>query len=77
MTVLCYGDSNTYGFDPRSWLGERYPADVRWTGLLARKTGGTILEEGQNGREIPAGHAAFATGILDELPRLTAVRPAQ
>ena len=50
MTVLCYGDSNTYGFDPRSWLGERYPADVRWTGLLARKTGWTILEEGQNGR---------------------------
>ena len=34
MTILCYGDSNTYGFDPRSWLGERYPADVRWTGLL-------------------------------------------
>ena len=54
MTVLCYGDSNTYGFDPRSWLGERYPADVRWTGLLARKTGWTILEEGQNGRQIPA-----------------------
>lgn len=66
MTVLCYGDSNTYGFDPRSWLGERYPADVRWTGLLARKTGWTILEEGQNGREIPA-----RPGDLAELARLS------
>ena len=56
MTVLCYGDSNTYGFDPRSWLGERYPADVRWTGL----------QEGQNGREIPA-----RPGDLAELARLS------
>lgn len=22
MTVICYGDSNTYGYDPRSYLGE-------------------------------------------------------
>ena len=66
MTVLCYGDSNTYGFDPRSWLGERYPADVRWTGLLARKTGWTILEEGENGREIPT-----RPGDLAELARLS------
>ena len=24
MTLLCYGDSNTYGFDPRSYFGGRY-----------------------------------------------------
>lgn len=29
-TVLCYGDSNTYGYDPRT-DGERYPAEVCWT----------------------------------------------
>ena len=28
MTLLCYGDSNTYGFDPRSYFGGRYPAEI-------------------------------------------------
>ncbi|MBO4689063.1 MAG: SGNH/GDSL hydrolase family protein [Clostridiales bacterium] len=31
-TILCYGDSNTYGYDPKTGL--RYPHDVRWTGHL-------------------------------------------
>ena len=53
MTVFCFGDSNTYGYDPRSFTGDRYGTDVRWTGLLARTTGWRILEAGQNGREIP------------------------
>ena len=53
MTLLCFGDSNTYGYDPRSFPGDRYPADVRWTGLLAKATGWRVLEAGQNGREIP------------------------
>ena len=53
MRVLCFGDSNTYGYDPRSFGGERYPDTIRWTGLLAARTGWTILEAGQNGREIP------------------------
>lgn len=26
MRVMCLGDSNTYGYDPRSYLGGRYPA---------------------------------------------------
>ena len=50
-TLLCFGDSNTYGYDPRSCLGDRYPADSRWTGLLGPAY--TVLEDGQNGREIP------------------------
>ena len=29
MKILCIGDSNTYGYDPRSYLGDRYPAEVR------------------------------------------------
>ena len=32
--ILCFGDSNTYGYDPRSCLGGRYPDSVRWTALL-------------------------------------------
>lgn len=53
MTILCFGDSNTFGYDSRSHLGDRYPKEVRWTGLLAAYTGWVILEAGQNGREIP------------------------
>ena len=39
MKVICYGDSNTYGYDPRSYIGGRYPAGDRWVDLLAEKTG--------------------------------------
>lgn len=49
--LLCYGDSNTFGYDPRSRLGGRYPEDVRWTDLL--RTAHSVTEAGQNGREIP------------------------
>ena len=37
MKVVCFGDSNTYGYDPRSWLGGRYPAESRWVDLLGPK----------------------------------------
>jgi len=49
-TILCYGDSNTFGYDPKSGL--RYPADVRWTGVLKNLLGPdySVIEEGCNGR---------------------------
>ena len=49
-TILCYGDSNTYGYDPSN--GFRYPKNVRWTGVLADLLGPefTVIEEGCNGR---------------------------
>lgn len=53
MKVVCFGDSNTYGYDPRSWLGGRYPADSRWVDLLAQKTGWDVVNLGENGRCIP------------------------
>lgn len=53
MNVICYGDSNTYGYDPRSYFGDRYHADCRWVDILADKTGWAIRNEGVNGREIP------------------------
>ena len=55
-TILCFGDSNTWGFDPESMTGSPYPlrhaVDVRWTGVLARELGAgfRVIEEGQNGR---------------------------
>ena len=51
--LLCYGDSNTYGYDPRSYLGGRYPKSVRWTGLL-KASGLNVINEGENGRSIPS-----------------------
>lgn len=50
FNILCYGDSNTWGYIPLS--GERYPASVRWTGVLAQSLGNQykVVEEGLNGR---------------------------
>lgn len=53
MKILCFGDSNTYGYDPRSFFGDRYPAEARWPDLLARKLRCTVVNAGENGREIP------------------------
>lgn len=53
MNVICFGDSNTYGYDPRSWLGGRYDTDSRWVDILAEETGWTVRNMGANGREIP------------------------
>lgn len=63
--ILCYGDSNTYGYDPRSYLGGRYPESIRWTGLL-KTYGWDIHAEGENGRSIPqsAAEISLATRLL-------------
>ena len=53
MNIICLGDSNTYGYDPRSWLGERYAPDSCWVNILAGKTGWRVYNWGENGREIP------------------------
>jgi lysophospholipase L1-like esterase len=49
-TILCYGDSNTRGYAPG--IGERFPRDVRWTGVLRRELGDgyQVIEEGLDGR---------------------------
>lgn len=53
MRLLCFGDSNTYGYDPRSYLGGRYGETVRWPCLLAERAGVELTERGENGRGIP------------------------
>ena len=50
--ILCIGDSNTWGYDPRSYFGSQYPADVRWTGLL-EQVGMQVFNCGENGLSIP------------------------
>ena len=59
MNVICFGDSNTYGYDPRSYLGSRYDSDSRWVDILAVETGWTVRNLGENGREIPTSAPAF------------------
>ena len=60
MKILCFGDSNTYGYDPRSYFGGQYPAEHRWVDLLARKLGCTAVNSGENGREIPRWESEFS-----------------
>ena len=59
MNVICFGDSNTYGYDPQGYFGGRYDADSRWVDILAMETGWTISNMGQNGREIPSADPDF------------------
>ena len=53
VRILCFGDSNTYGYDPRGFFGDRYGAEDRWVDLLAERTGHQCINAGANGREIP------------------------
>jgi len=49
-TILCYGDSNTWGYNAAD--AGRFPPDVRWPGVLRQALGEgfTVIEEGLNGR---------------------------
>lgn len=50
ISVLCYGDSNTYGYDP--YTSGRYPYEKRWTTILGELLGDRyeVISEGLNGR---------------------------
>tara|TARA_B100000214_G_scaffold62540_1_gene40983 strand:+ start:167 stop:838 length:672 start_codon:yes stop_codon:yes gene_type:complete len=56
-TILCFGDSNTWGFvpdafDPETLYMERFPASKRWPGIMHQLLGDgfNVIEEGLNGR---------------------------
>lgn len=83
-TIVCYGDSNTWGFMPK-WKGpeivaeNRYPWGVRWTSLLQIRLGGEyrVAEAGLNGRttmfDCPMddhrnGLAEIDTCMLEQMP---------
>ena len=51
VRIRCFGDSNTYGFDPRGYLGGRHA--MPWPEALARRTGFQVVNDGMNGRMIP------------------------
>ena len=64
MRILCFGDSNTYGYDPRGFFGDRYGAENRWVDLLAKQTDHEAINAGGNGREIPRN--PYALRLLTE-----------
>ena len=68
--VLCFGDSNTYGYIPQT--GQRYSKDERWCGILQSLLGNNweIMEAGCNNRtaikENPMGKIYTGYKILPE-----------
>lgn len=68
--VLCFGDSNTYGFVPEKCA--RYDKNTRWTGVLQALCGSdfSIIEGGCNNRtafvDNPAGVEQTGYKILPE-----------
>ena len=57
MKIVCFGDSNTFGYDPRDFFGGRY--DEPWPEILAGKLNCTVINQGENGREIPGRAVVF------------------
>ncbi len=78
VTVLCYGDSNTWGNNPAD-DGGRYPKSVRWPGVLGTMLGDRydVVSEGLNGRQtgvwfddiyIEDGLAALPAALATDYP---------
>ena len=66
-TVLCYGDSNTWGYEPKT--DGRIPWKQRWPGILQDKLGADfqVVENGLCGRTTRHESAteAFVNGYLE------------
>jgi lysophospholipase L1-like esterase len=69
IRILCYGDSNTYGFDAED--GSRFSQGVRWPTVMATALGeeAHVIEEGYNGRTI------FDVSPFDDMLNGTAYLP--
>lgn len=63
--IICFGDSNTYGYDPRTC--GRYDESYRWVDILCAN-GYDAVNEGQNARELPSRKSDydFLTSIIRE-----------
>ena len=70
MRLICIGDSNTYGYDPRSYFGSRYPTDICWTSCIA---GWEVSNCGMNGLTIPSDGRVWQNLIESKQPDLIMV----
>lgn len=76
MKIVCYGDSNTYGMNPKN--GDRYNDNIRWTKVLQNILGNDyeIIEEGKNGRTtIYDDEKPNRNGMKDLVPCLNKHQP--
>ena len=69
--ILCYGDSNTFGYDPVTH-GGRLPFEERWTGRLSLELWpeGRIIEAGLNSRT-----SVFDDPFIEDLNGLRILGP--
>ena len=76
-TILCYGDSNTFGYNPTD--GGRYAYDKRWTTILGKLLGNEylVIPEGLNGRTTAFDRPGsfFQNGYPYLAPCLTSHKP--
>lgn len=68
--ILCIGDSNTYGYDPCSYFGSRYPAASRWPDRLDEWE---VVNCGRNGMTVPTFPAPYVDLIQSNSPDLVIV----
>jgi lysophospholipase L1-like esterase len=80
MKILCIGDSNTYGYDPHSYIGSRYPEDIRWTDRVMASWNNenpdnewNMINLGVNGMTAARARSAFEGFIKREAPDLVIV----
>lgn len=77
MNILCFGDSNTFGYNPTNGL--RYDKNIRWTGVLQNLLANNfnVIEEGLNGRTTIFDEPYFPgrCGIDDIVPCLDLHKP--
>ena len=57
--IVCYGDSNTYGYDAADVFGGRLPPEERWPDILSGLLNAEVINCGMNGRTVPRWKRAF------------------
>lgn len=72
LRIVCFGDSNTYGFDPRDPIEKRYAPEDRWPEILAERTGWDVINMGLNGRTVPHGKRGIEQALAQISSRLPA-----
>ena len=53
LKIVCYGDSNTYGYDAADVFGGPLPPEERWPTILGALLGCETINCGMNGRTVP------------------------
>lgn len=69
-TIVCFGDSNTHGYDSRT--GGRFDRETRWPGHLAKLLGEgySVIEEGLSGRT-----TVFEDPLYEGLSGISCIHP--